>query len=211
MTRYKLSNRPISVILHGPYDQYHTGESREKLRNAPVDCCNILFFGVIRPFKGLEDLVMAFNRIPEDQIDDYWLTIAGEPWEGWSLPFELIEQSRYRERITLIREYVADSDIPGIFAGADVVALPYHRSSASGPLHIAMSWGLPIITTEVGGLPEAVTGYEGAILVPPAKPEAILEAIPRARDMQGSKYASHHSWNNTVNAYSALFEDIGIL
>ena len=206
-SQYKLGNRPIAVIPHGPYDHYQP-TSKTVFRAAPAGTFNMLYFGVIRPFKGVEDLVTAFGEISPDEIDQYWLTIVGELWEGWSVPKDLIEKSRYRHRITLIDRYIPDSEVSSIFAGADAVVLPYHRSSASGPLEIAMSWGLPIITTQVGGLPEAVCGYEGVILVPPASPEKIREAIPGLMPLSKRRFVSPHTWEHTIACFMTLFADI---
>lgn len=208
--QYRIDSRPVTVIPHGPYDHYQLAEGQPVIRDAPEDSINLLYFGVIRPFKGLEDLVAAFDAIPEDQITLYWLTVAGEPWEGWTVPLKLIEQSRYRERITLIDRYLPDNDVAALFAGADIAVLPYHRSSASGPLHIAMSWGLPVITTNVGGLPEALSRYEGAVLIPPHDPKAIREALSRVAPLVGRRFASPHSWARSVSLYETLFSSLGM-
>lgn len=202
--RYRLGDRPVIVIPHGPYDQYGTGDAPPVLREAPPSCCNLLFFGVIRPFKGLEDLIKAFDGIPEDQIGEYWLTVVGEPWENWTKPLEQIEQSPHRNRITLVDRYVADAEVAGFFAGADAVILPYRRSSASGPLHVAMSMGLPTIVTRVGGLPEAVEGYEGIILVPPGDADAIRAGMARLREWKGKRFADPHNWERTIESYDGL-------
>jgi glycosyltransferase involved in cell wall biosynthesis len=113
-------------------------------------------FGLIRPYKELENLIMAFDTLPENEITRYWLTIVGETWEGWTVPADLIKRSRHRDRITFVNRFVSDAEAVEFFAGADAVVLPYHRSSASGPLHIAMRCGLPVVVTHVGCMSEAV-------------------------------------------------------
>jgi glycosyltransferase involved in cell wall biosynthesis len=163
---------------------------------------------VIRPYKGLEDLIRAFDALQENEITKYWLTIVGETWEGWIMPTNLIEGSKYRDRITFMNRYVSDAEVAQFFAGADVVVLPYHRSSASGPLHIAMSCGLPIVVTQVGGLIEAVAGYDGAILVPPGDPAALQNALMQVAKLRGKRYTDPHSWEHTAGCYQALFDAI---
>ncbi len=202
--QYDVSGRPVSVIPHGPYDHYERPPARPAHRDAPATSCNLLFFGVIRPFKGLEDLIRAFDAIPEGEIGGFWLTVVGETWEGWTLPAELIARSRYRARMTFINRYVPDDDVAAFFSGADAVVLPYHRSSASGPLHVAMSHGLPVVVTRVGGLTEAAAGYEGAILVPPRDPLALQQALAKAAAMRGLRFSDAHSWEHTVGRYEAL-------
>lgn len=175
---------------------------------AEDDTCRLLFFGVIRPFKGVEDLIRAFDAIPEEEIGRYRLTVVGETWEDWTLPAELIAGSRHRDRIEFVNRYVTDDEVAGFFARADVVVLPYHRSSASGPLHVAMSHGLPVVITRVGGLIEAVDGYGGAIMVSPRDPAAIGDAIRQARELRGRRFADPHSWARTSERYDDLFAAI---
>lgn len=205
---YSLNMRPFAIIHHGPYDQYQTGYDQTIYRSASQHSFNLLYFGVIRPFKGLEDLITAFNTLTQAEVENYWLTIVGEIWEGWQLPAELIEKSPYRARITFIDRYVPDGEVAAIFAGADAVVLPYHRSSASGPLHIAMSYGLPVVVTNVGGLTEAVKHYEGAILVPPKDPTALQNAIRKASALRGTRFSDPHSWDRNIRLYSNLFSDV---
>lgn len=206
---YNLEKRPVEVIHHGPYDHFRlTGGERTK-RDVPEACCNLLFFGVIRPFKGLEDLIAAFDALPESETSACWLTVVGETWEGWTLPVELIERSRYRDRITFVNRYVSDAEVARFFAEADAVVLPYHRSSTSGPLHMTMSYGLPVVVTRVGGLTEAVADYDGAILVPPADTGALQIALKEVSKLRGRRYVDPHSWECTVSGYHRLFDALG--
>jgi glycosyltransferase involved in cell wall biosynthesis len=206
--RYGLRGLPFACIPHGPYDHYRAHNRGQLYRDAPAACCNLLWVGVIRPFKGVQDLIRAFDLIPEEQISDYWLTIVGETWGRWTLPEELVNKSRYRNRTTFVNHYADDDELVGFFNGADAVVLPYHRSSASGPLHTALSWGLPVVVTEVGGLPEAVADYEGAILVPPEDPVALRDAILRVKDLRGKRFGDPHSWESTRQSYQRLFGEV---
>jgi glycosyltransferase involved in cell wall biosynthesis len=200
--------RPIAILPHGPHDHYR-GMAQEPLREAPVGTINVLFFGVIRPYKGLEHLITAFEAIPEDEIDHFWLTVVGETWEGWTLPTALIERSPRRSRITFVNRYVTDAELHGYLLGADAVALPYLRSSLSGPLHVAMAYGLPIVMTDVGGNVEAAQGYEGIRLVPPGQHEPLTDALREMPDHAGRRYQHPPSWDNTAEAYGDLFERLG--
>lgn len=205
---YRFGNRPTAVIPHGPYDHYlgdgfhSTGRAS---RIAPDSCCNLLFFGLIRPYKGLADLIIAFDSIPERQISNYWLTIVGETWEGCTEPAALVAKSPYRSRITFENRYVNDEEVGSFFRGADAVVFPYRRSSASGPLHIAMSFGLPVVVANVGGLPEVVQRYSGGTLVAPGDIEALRTAIIRMRDLRGVRFPNPYSWDHTTKHYGSLF------
>jgi glycosyltransferase involved in cell wall biosynthesis len=204
--RYSVGNRPCVVIPHGPIDHFTSDDDSPSLplRDPPAGVINLLFFGTIRPYKGLEDLVEAFEMLDDDEVAHYWLTVVGETWEGWDLPIRLIEGSRHRSRITLVNRFVEDDEVSAYFAGADAAVLPYHRSSASSPASVAMANGLPLVLTAVGGLPEAVAGYEGAILVPPRDPRALRDAIRRIPQLCGRRYQDPHSWEHIASAYEAL-------
>jgi len=191
---YALSTVPLEIARHGPYDHHAAPPVRPPGRR-------LLYFGTIRPYKGLEDLIEAFALLPAE----YTLTVVGETWEGWTRPAALIAASPAAARITFVNRYVADAEVNAFFAAADLVVLPYRRSSASGPLHIAMSHGLPVVVTAVGGLAEAASGYSGAVLVPPAEPTELAAAVITATALTGRRHTDPSSWADTVSAYRRLF------
>ena len=206
---YRLEDMSVTVALHGPFDQYlSTGEPSESsepaitaVKQAPgAGVINLLFFGTIRPYKGLEDLIMAFNEIDAEEVSGLWLTVVGETWEGCTEPTRLIAESPHRERITFVNDYVSDDVVSAAFSHADVVVLPYRRSSSSGPLHVAMSWGLPVVVSRVGGLPEAAADYDGAIFVPPNDRQALKVAIQQAAKLVGRRFTDPRSWTDSIEA-----------
>lgn len=207
--RFRLGSRPVRVIPHGPYT-HHDLSGIAPSREAPPDTMNLLFFGTIRPYKGVEDLVRAFELLCEEDPDAYWLTVVGEEWEGWTIPRDRIAGSRFRQRITFDSRYVDDDDVNRWFAGADAVVLPYHRSSASGPLHVSMSVGLPVVVTAVGGLPEAAGDYGGAVFVPPSDPIALAGGIREVGKMRGLRFSDPHSWAATTERMLALLHAIDV-
>lgn len=211
--RYRIGGKPIALIPHGPYDQYAdaaggTGDEAAPAGSGADAVTRLLYFGVIRPFKGVEDLLEAFESLTAEEAAGFQLTIVGETWEGWTRPAEMIAASRHFERIEFVNRYVADDEVAGFFAAADAVVLPYHRSSSSGPLHIAMSHGLPVVLSQVGGLIEASADYEGALPIPPRDPAAIRAAIDRAAELRGRRFEDVHSWERTVDGYEQLFEQL---
>jgi glycosyltransferase involved in cell wall biosynthesis len=190
---------------HGPHDHYQWTDTGNVRRAAPETSCNLLFFGLIRPYKGLDNLIRAFEGIPEEEISRFWLTIVGETWEGWTLPARLIEQSRYRHRITFVNRYVSDDEVDGFFRGADAVVLPYRRSCISGPLHVAMGYGLPAVVTRVGGLIETVDGYDGALLIPPEDEAALRDALLQVTTLRGRRFHHPRTWDDTASTYTEFF------
>jgi glycosyltransferase involved in cell wall biosynthesis len=201
----------VALVPHGPYDQYRDVQETSDpaiaaaisaVRTAPKSdgAVNLLFFGLIRPYKGLEDLLRVFNALPREEAERFWLTVVGETWEGCTEPAHLIAASPHADRITFVNEYVPDEVVAAAFAHADVAVLPYRRSSSSGILHVAMSLGLPIVVTSVGGLPEAASGYAGAVFVPPADPAALKDGLTKAAALTGQKFPDPRSWHDTVAA-----------
>jgi glycosyltransferase involved in cell wall biosynthesis len=211
-SRYRLGTRPCVVIPHGPFDHHVPREPADAtapvVRIAPAGSVNLLYFGIIRPFKGLEDLIEAFEGLDDDEVKHYWLTVVGETWEGWDEPIRRIASSRHRARITLVNRFVDDAEVTAHYAGADAVVLPYRRSSASGPAQIAMSNGLPLVITAVGGLPAAVADYGGAVLVPPRDPSALRDALRLLPGLVGRRYPDPHSWDRTVARYGQLMRQL---
>ena len=183
--RFSLGDKPVCKIPHPVYDAYRSKptERREVSEAAPW---TLLYFGIIRPFKGVEDLIRAFDGLTDEEVKTCRLVVVGETWEGWTLPGELIAASPHRERITFVNRYVPDSEVADFFDAADVVVLPYHRSSSSGPLQIAMGSGKQVIVSAVGGLVAAVEGYPDAQLVEPQSPESLLAAIRASADQHGT-------------------------
>jgi len=197
-------NASTALVPHAGYDYL---PSQPALRDAPADAINLLYFGVIRPFKGVEDFIAAADLLGEAQ-SRFWFTVVGETWEGWDLPERLIADSPQRDRITFVNRYVTDDEAAGYFAGADVVVLPYHRSSSSGPLQIAMAAGLPVVATKVGGLVEATAHYPGVVLTEPSNPAALADGILQAAELVGRRFQGVTNWADTARSYTELFDGI---
>lgn len=197
-------NESAALIPHAGYDYL---PSRPPLRAAPAGVINLLYFGVIRPFKGVEDLIAALDLLGPNR-SRFWLTVVGETWEDWDLPNRLIAESAHRDRITFVNRYVTDAEAAGYFDGADVVVLPYHRSSSSGPLQIAMAAGLPVVATKVGGLVEATARYPGAVLADPSNPASLADGVLQAAQFVGRRFQGVTTWADTARGYTELFDGI---
>ena len=208
--QYRLGRKPVHVIPMGPFDLANDrvreglrGAATEEARAQPLD---ILFFGLIRPYKGVEDLVRAFDAIPVDRIEQFHLTIVGETWEGWTEPMQLVQSSRYRDRITFVNRYVTDAEAAASFSAADAVCLPYRRSSGSGSLIMAMGYGLPVIVTDVPALLESTARYHGATVVPVGDVARLRDALLDLPTLRGRRYPDPNSWQTSLDAYARLFD-----
>lgn len=133
---------------------------------------NILFFGRIWPYKGLEYLIMAEPLISKE-IPDVRITIAGTGEEF----------NRYRqmmtspERFDVRNTWISESERNDLFCRAAVVVLPYASATQSGVVPIAYSFGKPVVVTDVGALSETVDHGRTGLVVPPRDVKALAEAI----------------------------------
>ena len=199
--RYGTLAGHVLRIPHGPY----TPSTRPIAAPVPGSCCHLLFFGVIRPFKGLDDLIRAFDSLPPQIAAGLHLTVIGETWEGFTQPNQLITASPYRDRITFVNRYVNDAELAAALDEADAVVLPYHRSSSSGPLQMAMGCGLPVVVTSVGGLVEAAQEYGGALFVPPQDVGALADALRQVSTLRGRRFPPPCDWSATLDGFDKLF------
>jgi glycosyltransferase involved in cell wall biosynthesis len=211
---YGLGNKPVSVIPMGPFDRRRTARAEPGRADLMAQAgssgpMEVLFFGLIRPYKGVETLVEAWDRLPVEVAAALHLTIVGEVWEGWTAPGDAVRRSRYRESITFVDRYVSDDEVERFFAAADAVCLPYRRSSGSGALVMAMNHGLPVITTNVPALVETVAGYAGALVVPVDDAAALSRALCDVRALRGRRFADPHPWGHSLDAFEELFATIG--
>lgn len=208
--RYSIAPQKIHVIPHGLYDQYgELLESKEARKNLSInEEFVILSFGLIRKYKGIPYLIRAFEKLPLEILEKSRLLIVGEVWEDRKELLDQITSSPLRDRITLIDEYVPDEKVNMYFSAADVVVLPYLRASQSGIAHIAMSFGKPVVVSEVGGLKESMAGYEGTFFVPPGDVESIREAILSQFGNKDHYEAPDQKWDRIINCYIELIESI---
>jgi len=208
---YHIPSKKITIIPHALYDHYPLLEKRVARERLGITEENvILFFGLLRPYKGVKYLIRAFDSLPPEVSQSTRLLIVGEAWEdGESL--SLAEGSSRREKITVVNRYVADSEVPVYFSAADMLVLPYTRASQSGVAHIAMAYGLPIVASRVGGLAEGLEPYQGAFLVSPGLigelREQILKVLEKKEVYPPPKDLA---WDSIGDKWLALCHSLGV-
>jgi glycosyltransferase involved in cell wall biosynthesis len=202
----------VRVIPHGAFD-YLTRLPDEKplpteLQDAegPV----ILFFGLLRPYKGLDVLLEAFAEV---QGAELW--IVGNPRMDVA-PLRAAAD-RAPGRVRFLTRFVDETEIPAIVRRADLLALPYRDAEQSGVLYTGLAFGKPMLLSTVGGFPEvAATG--AARLVPPGDAAALSGALneliadPAARErLAGSARAAAagpYSWDAIARQTLSLYRDL---
>lgn len=137
-----------------------------------------LFFGIVSPYKGLDDLLDALPAARQ-AVPDLHLLVVGR-FEGGSDAYRArVQRLALSGVVTMVDGYVPDADVALYFSAADVVVLPYREATQSGVAALACGFGVPVIATDVGGLGEAVADGIDGLLVPPGRPDALAQAIAR--------------------------------
>ncbi|HEX4669551.1 MAG TPA: glycosyltransferase family 4 protein [Solirubrobacterales bacterium] len=161
----------VRVVPHGAFD-YLTRLPEERPLPAELEGAEgpvILFFGLLRPYKGIENLLEAFR-----QVEGAELWIVGNPRMDVGPLRALAAEAGGRVRF--VTRFVDDAEIPAIFRRADVVVLPYLDAEHSGVLYTALAFGKPLLLSAVGGFPE-VAAAGAARLVPPGDMSALGAAL----------------------------------
>ena len=156
------------------------GQPRALLADATDAHVRLLFFGIVRPYKGLDVLLRALAGAPAHVT----LTVAGEFWGGTGQTGRLIAELGLRDRVTLRPGYVPATAIPALFAAADALVLPYREATASQNALLAFAHGVPVITTTAGALAEAVRDGVDGLTCAPDDAEDLLRALKEISDPQ---------------------------
>lgn len=133
----------------------------------------LLFFGIIRDYKGLDVLLTAFSKLDSS----YQLLIAGECYGSFEKYQKLIDASRGKDRIFCFNQYISDQEVPIFFSAADVCILSYKSATQSGITAIAHHFCLPLIATDVGGLKESIQHGKNGLIIPSPDEKLLFEAI----------------------------------
>lgn len=174
-----LALRPDAPHLLKPHPLYnHFGDKVEvtearKTLGIDTDKKTLLFFGLIRDYKGLDLLIEAVNRLD----DSYQLIIAGESYGSFDKYTEQIKNIRNPERVKVFNRYISDNEVPLFFSAADVCVLPYRSATQSGITSIAFHFELPLIATNTGGLSENIEKPGAGLMVPEINAGDIAKTI----------------------------------
>jgi glycosyltransferase involved in cell wall biosynthesis len=178
-----LKIRKKAAVVRHPlpiFDFFKAGEmSREEARAGIGEAEGplLLFFGLIRPYKGLKHLIEAMPAIAERT--GARLLVVGEFYEDSAPYFDLARSLGVSDRIVFVDRYVANEEVGVFFAAADLVMLPYITATQSAIAQVAVAFDRPMIATRVGGLPEVITEGRTGFLVPPSDPGAMADAVAR--------------------------------
>ncbi|MFM8900524.1 MAG: glycosyltransferase family 4 protein [Burkholderiales bacterium] len=160
--KLKVKPERVHTIPHGNYLEFvgrvpSREEARRSLGWLPSETGPVvLFFGQIKEVKGLDLLIQAFAAVRQHH-PSATLVIAGRVWkDDFSRYASLIEQLALTASVRLHIRYIRDDEVAHFYAAADVVVLPYRRIYQSGVLLMAMSYGVPVIASDLDAMKDVV-------------------------------------------------------
>lgn len=210
-------NKPALYSPHPLFDNLGTRIPKdEACRALGLDARTsyMLFFGLIRDYKGLDLLIEAWRMLKaEGKTEGRRLLVAGEFYSGRERYMRQIRQAGLEEDIIMHDRFIPDPDVKYYFSAADCLVLPYYSATQSGVTQIAYNFDVPMIATRVGGLAEIVTdGVSG--IITDVSAESIADAIDRfyTRDTAEAlrrgveKEKARFSWTAAADRLEELYE-----
>jgi glycosyltransferase involved in cell wall biosynthesis len=177
----------------------------------PPEGATIVFFGLIREYKGVDVLLRALPELPDAR-----LVVAGDPLDPVEPLQRLAAELGVAERVEWRLGFLPDEEIPQLMHEATLVALPYRKIDSSGVLATALGHGRPAVVTDVGGLPDAIREYGAGRVVPPEDAHALAAAIREllvpdalASAFEGAEAARRAlTWDTAAAEHEAVYEEI---
>lgn len=203
---------PAQFIPHPLYDNFGEKISRTEARahlNLPPDSFLFLFFGFIRKYKGLDLLLEAVAHLKK-QNQNFKVLIAGEFYEDRKVYDELIVQLSIHEQLILKTDFIPDSEVKYYLCAADAVVQPYRNATQSGVTPLAYHFEVPMIVTNVGGLPALVPHNKVGLVCEP-NAEAIAQTMLQMQQLGTSGFLpglqeekKKYAWSNITTAICSL-------
>ncbi len=187
-------------------------EARLKLNLKPEDQV-ILFFGLIRKYKGLDLLIEAFSLLKTNPNNK--LLIAGEFYEDKQPYLDLISKYHIEEQVILLDRFIPNDDVKLYFSAANIVALPYRSATQSGVTQVSFHFEVPTLVTNVGGLGEIIPHNVAGYVVEP-NPQAIAKSLDdyfeNKKEQQFTEGMKHekqkYEWSIFVNEVVDLYNGL---
>ena len=207
MAHCSITSEKISVLPHGDYEALFSRYGRnddlaKRVRQKAGNRKIIAFLGHIRPYKGLEVFVDAFGLIKQRLPDSFFL-VAGSVLVGDKKDWEekLAENHKSNDMWTDLR-FVPVEDIKAYLSVVDVLVQPYICASQSGNTVMAYAAGVPVISTNVGGLAEMIEDGKTGYVIAPGNPEAIADAISKCFEGDNYKKISQNARRAVVEQFN---------
>jgi len=214
---YYIPDAKCMLIPHPIYNHFGARLAREEaLRNLNItvkeDSRVLLFFGIIRDYKGLDVLIEALSLLD----NRYVLIIAGEAYGDFKKYEKCMERFEVKERCFVFERYIGDEEVPNFFSAGDVCVLPYKSATQSGITGIAQHFELPVIATKVGGLAETIAHNQTGLIVDHVDPAELASQIGFYFDNQCRESFAvniqnqnkENNWGSFVKKLEAFVQEI---
>lgn len=214
-----LPKMTYKINVHPTYNVFKIRNiSREQAREElgiSKDAKLLLFFGFVRKYKGLAHMLNAMPDILKAD-SDIKLYVVGDFGKDKEDYIELISNNSINNSVVIKDGYVPDDKVEAYFAAADMCVCPYESATQSGIVQIAFGFGLPVLATNVGGLPEVVDDNKTGYVVEPFDPKAIVNAVTdfyvnnRRTEMVDNVYkeSERFSWQRMNECIENLYNEI---
>jgi glycosyltransferase involved in cell wall biosynthesis len=208
--------KPAQFVPHPLYDNFgekiSKREAREKL-SINKDDKLLLFFGFIRKYKGLDILLNSMKLLKQNAAtQNIKLLIAGEFYEDAKNYSELLRDPEIKDNLIIHTEFITDSMVKYYLCAADCVVQPYRSATQSGVTPLAYHFEIPMIVTNVGGLPSLVPDRKVGLVAEP-NAENIAEKVKEFFALGEEFFLPHlreekkkYSWDNMVKAITELLK-----
>ena len=217
INRLDRNNKPKTSYPHPIYDHYGEKMSKEEAcqaLNLNPENQYMLFFGLVRAYKGLDLLLDAFEKV-KDQLPNLQLIVAGEFYEDEDKYRAQIANNGLTNRVIIKNEFIADADLRKYFGAADLIVQPYKSATQSGVTQVAFHFEKPMLVTNVGGLGEIVHDHKMGYAVEP-NAEAIAQALTdyytHNRQADYTTYLikekDKYSWSKLAKSFVTIYNNI---
>ena len=211
--RLDKTGKPKSFSPHPIYDHYGKRMTKTeacKALNLPSEKDYMLFFGLVRAYKGLDLLLEAFGQV-KDQLPDVQLIIAGEFYEDEEKYRAQIANLGLKERVIVRNEFIPDGDLRKYFGAADLIVQPYKTATQSGVTQVAFHFEKPMLVTNVGGLGEIVHDHKMGYACEPTAESIAEDLLDYYQNKRQKAYTAYllkektkYAWSNMTRAYQNI-------
>lgn len=211
------NNKPKTSYPHPIYDHYGEQMSKEEAcqaLNLNPENQYMLFFGLVRAYKGLDLLLDAFGKV-KDQLPNLQLIIAGEFYEDEDKYRAQISNNQLTNKVIIKNEFIADADLRKYFGVANLIVQPYKTATQSGVTQVAFHFEKPMLVTNVGGLGEIVHDHKMGYAVEPnadAIAAALTDYYTHSRQADYTEYLikqkDNYSWSKLAESFVKIHNKI---
>lgn len=209
ITKNNVKENQILINKIGRFDYLDLWKENKPYNNHH----NVLFFGRISPYKGLEYLCKAMMKVKE-QVPDATLTIAG----GGKIYFDISSYEK-KEWVKIINRYVGMEELASLLQNSSLTVCPYTDATQSGVIMTSYSLCKPVVATNVGGLGEMVEDGKTGLLVPPKNIDALANAIisllkdedtlkQMTLNIKNDYFVGEKSWKAIADKYIEFYKTI---